>query len=241
MHPHYLDWIAHPASPLTEAKERVQISLGNNTLLQSGESKHGPAAIIIPSRTLFGDLEIRAWDEVTTTKTRNPATLALAASLAFLLLLSGIILFLQMRRTLRLASERVSFVNRVSHELGSPLTNLALNLDLASEALASDPAQTKKRLGIITEEIEKLSRLVANVLTFSRREKKALELNPEPIDACKIATQVIESFRPAFERRDIQTELTLPTSAKVTLDPDALSQIIANLLSNVEKYAAAGK
>lgn len=238
---HLVDWLTTPLTPLREAGERVRIeSPQGEALVSTGPEKHGPAASILPTRTLSGDWQIRAWDGLVVTHTHDSATLALAAVLALSLVASGVVLFSQQKRALKLAGERVSFVNRVSHELGTPLTNLALNLDLATELLTARPAEARRRLDLVAEEIERLSRLVANVLTFSRRERDTLELKPARCEPGEIIRRTLESFRPALERRGIRIEVEISAMDPALLDPDALSQITGNLLSNVEKYAAAG-
>ncbi|MGJ8724638.1 MAG: sensor histidine kinase [Roseibacillus sp.] len=234
-------WVTTPATPLVEAEERVQVRFQDQNLLSSGNNKQGPAAAIIPFRTIFGDLEIRAWDRIKTSSYRDTTTLILTTALALFLITSGVILYWHQRRTLRLAGERVSFVNRVSHELGSPLTNLALNIDLANQSLPHNPARASKRLSIVTEEIERLSRLVANVLTFSHQEKETLQLHKERVLVHQIVAEVIDSFRPSFARRKIEIETELATLPTYLLDPDALRQILGNLLSNIEKYAFSGQ
>ncbi|RYD43957.1 MAG: HAMP domain-containing histidine kinase, partial [Verrucomicrobiaceae bacterium] len=124
---------------------------------------------------------------------------------------------------------------------GTPLTNLSLNLDLATDALTTRPAEARKRLALVSEEIERLSRLVANVLTFSRRERDVLELKPVRCLPDEVILRTLDAFRPALERRGILIESGLSAPGAIMLDPDALSQITGNLLSNVEKYAASGK
>lgn len=239
---HLATWLPHPTTPLAEAEEQVTLtSPTRKTLASFGPKESGIAAAIIPERTLFGDFELSAWDRVTTSAHHDPATLALATTLAALLIASGFVLFFQQQRAMRLAAERVSFVNQVSHELGSPLTNLTLNLDLATDALEARPAEARRRLGLVSEEVERLSRLVTNVLTFSRRERETLFLNPVPTRPSEIVASVIETFRPALQRRGIAIEIDSAETDSVFLDPDAFSQIISNLVSNVEKYAYDGK
>lgn len=238
---HLSKWTEGPLTPLREAGERIRVEApGTGTLVSSGSGHHGPAASIIPIRTLFGDWQIRSWDGLIVTRSHDPAVLAIAMTLAALLLASGLLLLIQQKRALRLAAGRVSFVNRVSHELGTPLTNLSLNLDLASGFLETRPAEARRRLGLVAEEIERLSRLVANVLTFSRRERDTLLLKPTRCIPSEVVRRVLESFRPALERRGIEIEASFSGDGAVLLDPDALSQIAGNLISNVEKYAASG-
>jgi signal transduction histidine kinase len=238
---HLTRWIETPLTPLREAGERVLIeSLAAGPLATIGPTQHGPAASIIPIRTLFGEWQIRSWDGLFVTRSHDPAVITVAATLFILLFASGVMLFIQQKRALKLAAERVSFVNRVSHELGTPLTNLSLNLDLATESLSARPAEARRRLGLVAEEIERLSRLVANVLTFSRRERDSLVLKPVRCLPAEVIWSVIESFRPALERRGIVIETDISAANPILLDPDALSQIAGNLVSNVEKYAADG-
>ncbi len=239
---HLTDWLPPPLTPLREAGERVDIDPPQGPAVASiGPPRHGPAAMILPARTLFGDWQIRAWDSLVLSRRHDTATLTAAAAVALLLAGSGVLLFSQHKRALKLAAERVSFVNRVSHELGTPLTNLSLNLDLATEALTDRPADARHRLGLVAEEIERLSRLVANVLTFSRRERDTLELKPVSCIPGDTIRRTLESFRPALERRGIQIEANISANENAVLDADALSQITGNLLSNVEKYAVEGK
>lgn len=239
---HLASWVQTPLSPLRESGERVVIeSTARGELVSLGPQQHGPAASIIPIRSLSGDWQLRAWDGLVVTRSHDPAVITFALTIAVLLLASGVMLFLQQKRALKLAAERVSFVNRVSHELGTPLTNLALNLDLATECLTARPQESLRRLGLVAEEIERLSRLVANVLTFSRRERDTLILQPVPCIPADVIQSVIESFRPALERRGIVIETHISAGQTVLLDPDALSQITGNLISNVEKYATDGR
>jgi len=239
---HLVQWLKTPLTPMREAGERLLIEgPDGSTLVSLGPDQHGPAASIIPIRSLFGNWQIRSWDGLEVARTHDSATLILASTLAVILLASGVFLMYQQKSALKLAAGRVSFVNRVSHEFGAPLTNLSLNLDLAAEVLTNRPAEAQRRLGLATEEIGRLSRLVANVLTFSRRERDTLELKPTHCIPNQVVQQVVESFRPALERRGIQIESEMVAGHAVHLDPDALSQITGNLLSNVEKYAAGGK
>lgn len=238
---HLGEWLEMPITPLREAGERVRLSTpGGDTLAAVGSAHHGPAAAILPVRTSFGTWQVEAWDGITLHSSHDTATLASSAALAVLLALSGIVLFLQQRRALRLAAERVSFVNRVSHELGAPLTNLALNLELARDHLPHPPEPARRRLDLVSEEIQRLSRLVANVLTFSRRERDTLEVEPRRCLPAEVIRDTLDSFRPALARRGIEIVTAIDADQPVLLDPDALAQITGNLISNVEKYAAEG-
>jgi signal transduction histidine kinase len=127
----------------------------------------------------------------------------------------------------------VSFVNSVSHELRTPLTNMLLNLDLVSEHTAAEGAP---RLALVREEAGRLGRLIENVLTFSRGEQGRLVARARACQPGVVIETVLEQFQAAFVRRSIGVRRELAVGSCV-VDADALAQIAANLLSNVEKYA----
>jgi signal transduction histidine kinase len=131
----------------------------------------------------------------------------------------------------------VSFVNRVSHELRTPLTNLLLNTDLALDGLPVEDGKVRRRLGLIREETSRLSRIVDNVQTFARMERGKSESSSVACDVGKVVNELRENFAPLFERKSISCEFDCRLIGELPLDRDALSQILSNLLSNVEKYA----
>jgi signal transduction histidine kinase len=169
--------------------------------------------------------------------------------LQLLVLLGGMLLFLallglfihhELRRALREASQRVNFVNQVSHELKTPLTNIRLYAELLQGDLDEDP-KARRRIDIIVNETGRLSRLIGNVLTFARDQRNKLQLRPQPMIPDEQIRQTLEPFEPSMQRLNIETRLDLNASEPITADPDAIRQILANLISNVEKYAAEGQ
>ncbi|MCW1925540.1 HAMP domain-containing histidine kinase [Luteolibacter arcticus] len=238
---HFAGWLEAPLAPLREAGEQAAIEgPGGKMLLTPQGERTGPAAMVLPHRIGLGEWQVLAWDRLKTGTTHDTATLILAGAIACSLLLAGIFLQIQQGRALRLAEERVSFVNRVSHELGTPLTNILLNLDLAGRSLEARPMEAQKRLLLIHEEVRRLGRLVANVLTFSRSERKTLELTPVACVPDQVVEDMLAQFQPSLDRRKVCVEWQRGASNSTRLDPDALAQITGNLISNVEKYAASG-
>ncbi len=239
---HLKDWLDLPLAPLLESGSHFSILPPTGkavySSMQGGEQ--GAAALVVPIRTKFGEWHVQAWDGISMRSHHDMFTLVLASALALVFGISGILLYQQQRRSLKLARQRVSFVNQVSHELGSPLTNVTLNLDLAEEALGEGSPDAKHRLGLIAQEVGRLNRLVANVLTFSQCDRGALEIHREPCFPDDVIAVLLDSYRPALTRRGVEVEYEAGANARVETDPDALSQIVANLVSNVEKYASSG-
>jgi len=162
--------------------------------------------------------------------------------LALALALGGLawIFYREHTRGLRLAERRVSFVNQVSHELKTPLTNIRMYAELLAERLDEDDTDAGRYLGVVVAEGQRLGRLIDNVLTFGRHQRGALRLRFAPAVADEIVRRAVEGFRPALAERGVEIELALGAPEALGLDADALTQIVDNLLSNVEKYGAQG-
>ncbi len=155
---------------------------------------------------------------------------------AFLIAALAWFLYREQTREMRLAAQRVQFVSQVSHELKTPLTNIRMYAEMLEQQI-EDAEQPKRYLQVITDESKRLSRLISNVLNFSR----APRVHKREIIPDDVIKQSIQHFAPSFETRNIVLEKHLNSATKINTDPDLLEQILNNLLSNVEKYAADGK
>ncbi len=157
------------------------------------------------------------------------------------LLLLGIYFYRESLRDIREASTRVSFVNRVSHELKTPLTNIRLYAELLENNLAENDTKLQGYLKIITSESQRLSRLINNVLSFSRSRRGRLKITRIPGNIDGAVREIIAKFEPDFTAKGIEIKFTPGADGSVRFDPDALEQILINLFSNAGKYAADGK
>ncbi|MCU0242549.1 MAG: HAMP domain-containing histidine kinase [Vicinamibacteria bacterium] len=158
------------------------------------------------------------------------------------LALSGLAFYLyrEHARGVRLAESRVSFVNRVSHELKTPLTNIRLYAELLEERLDDDDEVARRQLAVVIAEGQRLGRLIDNVLTFGRHQRGALRLRSAPGAVDAIVARASDRWAPALTAKGVRLVRRLAAPDAVMVDADALAQILDNLLSNVEKYAASG-
>ncbi|MBI4863034.1 MAG: HAMP domain-containing histidine kinase [Candidatus Riflebacteria bacterium] len=159
-------------------------------------------------------------------------------SLGLVLVLAATYLYREYSRDLAEAAQRVSFVNQVSHELKTPLTNIRMYAELLADELAEE--SQRRHIAVVVSESQRLSRLIANILTFARKTRNKLALKPGPGRVDDAVRAVLEQFAPAFSSKRIEVDLRADAPALVQVDVDAIGQIVGNLLSNVEKYAAAG-
>jgi len=180
----------------------------------------------------------------------NPAQLTQAAQTAKLILglliavlvvaigIGSLLIVRGLEAELKLARQKTDFVSNVSHELKTPLTSIRMFSELLAEGRVADPAKQHSYLQIITAEAGRLTRLINNVLDFSRMERDEKKYNFQPCDLTDIVRTAAETFRPHLEGAGFQFACELPAAPiPARGDADALSQIIVNLLSNAEKYS----
>ncbi|WP_163830794.1 sensor histidine kinase [Spartinivicinus ruber] len=167
----------------------------------------------------------------------------LTGLLAFMIALIGlgVYFYREQQREMIQAQQRVSFVNQVSHELKTPLTNIRMYAELLTDQLYEEDQQQSKYLKVITGESLRLSRLIENVLNFSRAQRNAIKINKLPgiIDEC--VKNTIVAFEATLHNKGMQFEVSYSAEQPVYFDKGVIEQILNNLFSNAEKYAHDGK
>lgn len=143
------------------------------------------------------------------------------------------------RKAARDARLKTDFVSNVSHELKTPLTSIRMFSDLLGSQTEAPPEKTRRYAEVIAGEAARLTRLINNVLNFSRMENGTQELKPAALDLCALTAGTVEHMRPQLEKEGFTLTVELPeTPAAFVGDGDALSQVLLNLLSNAAKYGA---
>jgi signal transduction histidine kinase len=137
---------------------------------------------------------------------------------------------------IRLAQKKDDFISAVSHELRTPLTSIRMYAEMLEKNWVKSQDKVVEYYSNMRQESERLSRLIENVLDFSRiqRGRKKYTFNAGDINKCII--DVVEMMRPyaALKGFSIQTEFGKIEQA--TFDADAVTQIVVNLLDNAIKY-----
>ena len=142
-------------------------------------------------------------------------------------------------RTDRLARQRSRFAAAAAHELRTPLTGLRMYAEMLAEGLG-EPTRSKDYARRIAGEVERLSRVVANVLGFTRLERGTLRVRPEPGDLAAVARECVVRQQPAIEAAGARVEMMLAGHLPpVCFDRDAVAEILQNLLDNAEKHTRA--
>ena len=134
------------------------------------------------------------------------------------------------------------FVSSVSHEFKTPLTSIRALMERLVDGKVRDGAKMDQYFSIIAQDTDKLTRLVNNLLDFSKIEEGKKKYDFTDTDIVRIATEHVQGFKDeqALGGPDIRLEIAgeIPN---IRADADALSRALANLLSNAVKFTPAGK
>lgn len=161
--------------------------------------------------------------------------LALIASVT---LLGGYLLLRDTLRELRVAEIRSQFVANVSHELKTPLTAIRMFAETLQMRGSLDPEVQKDFLGTIVNESERLTRLLNNVLDFSRIERGERNYRLEPAPLADVVRSAARTMQIPLSEQGFDFRIEICEEVPpMRLDRDALEQAVINLLSNAMKYS----
>ncbi|MBP3039240.1 cell wall metabolism sensor histidine kinase WalK [Bacillaceae bacterium Marseille-Q3522] len=136
--------------------------------------------------------------------------------------------------------ERREFVANVSHELRTPLTTMRSYLEALSEGAWEDKEIAPQFLQVTQNETERMIRLVNDLLQLSKMDSKDDHLTKEIVDFVVFYNRIIDRFE-FTKDQNISFVRKLPfNSAFVEIDPDKMTQVLDNMISNALKYSPKG-
>ena len=133
-------------------------------------------------------------------------------------------------------NERREFVANVSHELRTPLTSMRSYIEALEEGAWKDPNIAPNFLSVTRNETDRMIRLVNDLLQLSNMDRKDEVLNREIIDFNLFISQIIERFEMSYKEVDFVKDLA-NDSIFVEIDPDKMTQVFDNIISNAIKYS----
>ncbi|MCP4671771.1 MAG: HAMP domain-containing histidine kinase, partial [Desulfobacula sp.] len=140
------------------------------------------------------------------------------------------------------ARQKTSFVSSVSHELKTPLTSIRMYAELLLSKRVKNEDKIQTYLSTIVSESSRLTRLINNILDFSKLEKGSKNYQIKSVKIDRLLEQIIMTNAIRIENRDIEIKTLIEKgNYQIKTDKDALEQVILNLLDNALKYAGQGK
>ncbi|PIR20676.1 MAG: hypothetical protein COV45_05060 [Deltaproteobacteria bacterium CG11_big_fil_rev_8_21_14_0_20_47_16] len=138
---------------------------------------------------------------------------------------------------------REEFTSMVSHELRSPLSVIQGGVEMVLDGVDGpiNDAQ-KKHLTASLRNVDRLGRLINNVLDFQKIESGNVKLQIEPQEVNGLVDELADGFQEVAKKKGLHLELELGKNLPRALyDKDAIAQVVTNLLSNAMKFTEKGK
>lgn len=158
------------------------------------------------------------------------------------IIIGGTLLTWQAHRNMIDARQKTSFVSNISHELKTPLTSIRMFAELLRENRVQSDEKKMRYLQVIVDESQRLTRLVNNVLDFSRLEQGRKKYHIEKCDIADFLRQLLEIHRLRINNAGLILNVDIPEKPVfIKTDRDAIEQTVLNLIDNAIKYASQGK
>ena len=132
-------------------------------------------------------------------------------------------------------SSRSNFMGNIAHELRTPMTSVKGFVDGMLDG-TSPPELYNHYLGVVSQEVGRLTRLIQNMLDISKLEAGEYQVNARSYDVWESITGAALAAEQRIESGRIQIQGLVPERTMVYADPDLVHQVVYNLLDNAIKF-----
>jgi two-component system phosphate regulon sensor histidine kinase PhoR len=140
-------------------------------------------------------------------------------------------------REAQVAKLQTDFVNKVSHDLRTPLTSIRMFVETLQLGRLQDPVRQAEALEIIAEETARLSGLINRLLDWARMESGKRSYQLQRSEVPRIVDAALQAFEPQRLSQPVEVTREVATGLpQVWGDPQALTEALLNLLNNALKY-----
>jgi signal transduction histidine kinase len=147
---------------------------------------------------------------------------------------------MEVRRLREMDRFKSDFINAAAHELNTPLTPLKLQLHILKKKLPHDSGIERRTVDLLDRNLERLVWLVDEMLDVARLHSGRLRLKPAAADLARLAREAVETFQETAAQRGITLRLEQPDALPGTFDPQRVTQVLYNLVSNALKFTPTG-
>ena len=139
-----------------------------------------------------------------------------------------------------LDKSRNQFVSNASHELKTPLSTMKILIETILYQDPLDPGMTKEFLSDINSEIDRLSRIVSDLLTLVNIDSGGMKLNCTDLDIHELLLEQVKRLAPLARESGIELDCSAKEALEVNGDVVKLTQVIYNVIDNAIKYTPRG-
>ncbi len=154
--------------------------------------------------------------------------------------------FLSIRRGPSLARVQTEFVQKVSHDLRTPLTSISMFVETLQDGRLTDKTEIQECLDVLSVETGRLTGMVERLLRWASMEAGRRAFNPLPVNPAELVRGALEALttQMRMQNLDAKTKLTVEVADKLPLvevDAEAMTEALLNLLQNALRYTGDDK
>lgn len=155
---------------------------------------------------------------------------------------AALVLLQDLTRVRELETVRRDFVANVSHELRTPLATLKALVETLREGALEDPQAARRFLERMEGELDRLDRIVGELLELARIESGRIPLQMAQVTVAEVVGPPVEELRPLAERAGLRLTVSLPSDLPpVLVDVDGIRRVVANLVHNAIQFTPSGE
>ena len=139
-----------------------------------------------------------------------------------------------------LDKSRNQFVSNASHELKTPLSTMKILIETILYQDPIDPGMTKEFLSDVNKEIDRLNRIVSDLLTLVNIDSGGMKLNSADLDIRDLLLEQVKRLAPLARENGIELDCSAKEALDITGDTVKLQQVIYNVIDNAIKYTPRG-
>jgi two-component system phosphate regulon sensor histidine kinase PhoR len=208
--------------------------------MAQGEARQVKDLWLFPDYTIGIRLRGETIDEVV--RARFYRNLLLIGLLNIVLIAGVWVVYRTVRREIELAQMKADFVSNVSHEIKTPLALIRMFGETLQLKRVKSDAKKQEYYDTIVQETERLTRLINNILNFSRMEAGKKEYRFETVDLNEIVRDVLKKYSAHLQNEGFEVSARIDDRLPaINADEGAVAEALLNIIDNSVKYSQASK
>jgi signal transduction histidine kinase len=140
-----------------------------------------------------------------------------------------------------LDAERRELTTAISHDLRTPLASIRAMVEALDDHVVQEPAEIARYLGMVRREIDRLNRMIDDLMELARLDAGAPGLVRQPVLLSEIAAEVVDALQAPAKKQDVALRLTVAHDPPpLPLDGSRIERALSNLVRNALEHTPPG-
>jgi signal transduction histidine kinase len=240
------EFLSGPASSAPDSELALAVFDGTNRRIYWNRPAANDYEVKAPFAPVFPKWQLAAGYKSTTiealARDNFRKSLVLTLSVLLLLIFGITLILLATAREMKLAQAKTHFVSNVSHELKTPLALIRLFAETLELGRVNSHKKAEEYYAIINSESRRLTKLIDNILDFAKIESGRKEYRLAKCSVAEVVEDVLKTYDYQLSSAGFELKAEIsPDLPVASIDRDAMSQALLNLLDNATKYSTAVK